>query len=74
MALSATKNDNRRPVFPFVTPHISGKPIEVQSLSHARRLERQYGVVLSAFSQDPCRQTDGIRDLPTFRGETPYSE
>ncbi len=30
--------------FPYITNHISGSPIEVQSLAHLRQLEKQYNV------------------------------
>lgn len=37
---------NHRPssAFPFVTSHISGKPIEVKSEAHLQSLCKQYGV------------------------------
>ena len=54
-------------VFPYVCTHLDGKgtPIEVESLSQLRRLERQYGVSVHAFSQD---SVDSPKDLPRFRG------
>jgi len=55
-------------VFPFTSPHISGDgtPVTVESIGHLRQLERKYGVVLSAFSQNP-NNPDHIRDLPRQR-------
>jgi hypothetical protein len=54
-------------VFPYVCTHLDGKgtPISVESLPHLRRLEKQLGVVVHAFSQD---SVDSARDLPRFRG------
>jgi hypothetical protein len=53
-------------VFPYVNPNIDGKgtPITVESLGHLRQLERQYGVVATAFTQD---SNDSPRVLPEFR-------
>jgi hypothetical protein len=31
--------------FPYVTTHLTGKPIEITSASHLRSLEKQHGVV-----------------------------
>lgn len=55
-------------VFPFTTTHIDGNgtPIVVEDIGHVRRLEKQYGVVLSAFSQNP-NNPDHIQDLPRHR-------
>lgn len=55
-------------VFPFTSTHIdgTGKPIVVESLGHLRRLESTYGVMATAFSQEPNNQ-DTPRDLPEFR-------
>jgi hypothetical protein len=39
-------------MFPFVTTHLDGHPIEVKSLWHLRQLERQYGVQNFAFNED----------------------
>lgn len=56
--------------FPFSTTHIDpdGKPMIIESLGHLRHIEKEYGVVLSAFSQEP-HNLDPIRDLPRYRGE-----
>lgn len=55
-------------VFPFTSPHISGdgSPVVVESMGHLRQIEKQYGVVLSAFSQNR-NNPDHITDLPTHR-------
>jgi hypothetical protein len=57
-------------VFPFITPHIDpdGKPMIINDIGHLRRVEKQYGVVLTAFSHNP-NNPDAIRDLPRYRGE-----
>lgn len=53
-------------VFPYVHPHLTGdgKPVVVESLGHLRALERKYGKVVHAFSQD---SVDSPRDLPEER-------
>lgn len=55
-------------IFPFTTTHVDGlgNPIAVESLHHLRALERQYGVVFSAFSNSE-RHVDAIQDLPRHR-------
>jgi hypothetical protein len=69
----ARSDEGHRPflgaAFPFVTTHIDpkGRPIEVTSLAHVRQLERDYGVVLSAFSHNPSN-IDPIKDPPRYRG------
>lgn len=55
--------------FPFETKHINGKPMVIESLHHLRSVEKQYGVVLTAFSNNRSNWNDNIRgDLPRFRG------
>lgn len=56
--------------FPFTTRHIDalGRPMQIESLSHLRQVERQYGVTLSAFSQNPSNP-DAIPDPPRYRGD-----
>lgn len=68
LPLSTTYSKSR--VFPFTTPHIDarGRPIVVEDIGHLRRLERQYGVVLSAFANEPSNP-DNIKDPPQYRGE-----
>lgn len=53
-------------VFPFTSTCIdgTGQPIVVTSLGHLRQLERQHGVLATAFSQD---SGDSPKDLPEFR-------
>jgi hypothetical protein len=55
-------------IFPYDCPHVdgTGKPITIESLSHLRQVEKQYGVVFSAFSQNPSNP-DHIKDLPQHR-------
>lgn len=62
-------SDLRSAAFPFTTTHVDGKgrPITVESLGHLRSLEKQYGVVFSAFSQNPSN-LDPIKDPPRYRG------
>lgn len=56
-------------VFPFTVPHVNGKPMTIESLSHLRKVEKDYGVVFSAFSKDNINDMDGIKSLPKFRGD-----
>lgn len=55
-------------VFPYECPHVdgTGKPVMIESLGHLRRIEKQYGVVFSAFSQNR-NNPDAIRDLPRHK-------
>lgn len=53
-------------IFPFTLPHIDGKPMEITSIDHLRKVERQYGVVLSAFSKESINDLTPIKDLPRF--------
>lgn len=59
--------------FPFDCPHVTGdgRPLRVESLGHLRQIERRYGVVFSAFSQNPSNPAD-IKDPPRYRGFNPY--
>lgn len=55
--------------FPFDTPHISGKNMTIESMGHLRKVERDYGVVLTAFANNPSNWTDNLKgDLPKYRG------
>lgn len=53
--------------FPFVCPHVDGKPMVINDLQHLRKVEKQYGVVFSAFSKSNERDVDPIKDLPRYR-------
>lgn len=68
----SNEGDRRKSaVFPFVTTHIDGKgrPIEVTDMGHLRRLEREYGVVLSEFSNNNSVDHVGDKhELPVYRG------
>jgi predicted nucleic acid-binding Zn ribbon protein len=57
-------------VFPFVTKHIDskGRPMTIESMGHLRQVEKDYGVVLSAFSNELNNSVDSIKDPPTYRG------
>jgi hypothetical protein len=61
--------------FPFTTNHIDsqGRPMTIESLGHLRQVERDYGVVLSAFSQEPSN-LDPIKNPPTYRGGLPREQ
>lgn len=57
-------------VFPFTVNHVDGKPMVIESLHQLRTIERDYGVVFSAFSRDnwqDCSPVDA--NLPKFRGD-----
>ena len=55
--------------FPFVTPHITGQPVEVKSLRHLRQLEQQHGVAVAAYAMDqknfndPPQQDPRVQDV-----------
>lgn len=55
-------------VFPFVTTHVDpdGKPMTIENMGHLRQVEREYGVVLSAFSQRSINDITPIKDLPRY--------
>ena len=56
--------------FTFMTPHVSGKPMIINDIGHLRQVERDYGVVLTAFSNEPSNGSDGpMQDLPRYRGD-----
>lgn len=46
--------------FPYTTTHITGKPVEVQSLAHLRQLEKRHGVVQRDDNAWLTRQYKGI--------------
>jgi hypothetical protein len=57
-------------VFPFTVNHIDGKPMVIESLNQLRQVEKNFGVVFSAFSRDnwqDCAPVDS--NLPRFRGD-----
>jgi hypothetical protein len=53
-------------IFPYTTTHLDGKgtPITVESLGHARALEKKYGVVIHGFSNNKATE---FHDLPKQR-------
>lgn len=56
-------------VFPFTTTNIDGKPMTIESITQLRKVEKDFGVVFSAFNRDnwqDCAPTDS--NLPRFRG------
>jgi hypothetical protein len=55
-------------IFPYTCTHVDGNgtPITIESLGHLRKVEKQYGVVFSAFSQNR-NNPDHIRDLPRHK-------
>lgn len=64
-ALTHTKNA----LFPFTVPHVDGKPMLIESMHHLRSVEKQFGVVFSAFSHSSSNNVDPVsKDLPKFRG------
>jgi hypothetical protein len=69
LPLQAPLRDHSTGLFPHVTTHLTGdgKPIQVDSLSHLRKLEKQYGVIVHQFSNNRGNP-DSPRDLPKFRG------
>lgn len=56
-------------IFPFVVPHVNGKPMEIRDITHLRQVERDYGVAFSAFSKSNINDTDPMKEVPRYRGE-----
>jgi len=50
-------------IFPYVTTHLTGQPIEIKSASHLRSLEKQHGVRL----RDDAAYTDKRWDGYDFK-------
>ena len=71
-ALAPCGSIRKSGIFPFTVNHVNGSPMEITDLGHLRRVERDYGVCFSAFNKANIRDLDPIRDLPKFRGNTPY--
>lgn len=40
---------NRKPFKSFVTTHVTGQPIEIDSITKLRKIEKQYGVNFPAY-------------------------
>lgn len=68
LPLGASKSFTKTSVFPYECTHVdgTGKPVVIESLGHLRKIEKQYGVVFSAFSQNR-NNPDAIRDLPRHK-------
>jgi len=63
-----TKSGNG--IFPYVTTNVNGKPMQIESLHHLRKIEKQYGVVFSAFSHASSNNVDPVdKNLPKYRGD-----
>lgn len=71
-ALAPSGSIRKSSIFPFVVNHVNGSPMEITDLGHLRRVEKDYGVVFSAFNKSNIRDLDPIQDLPKFRGNNPY--
>lgn len=55
--------------FPFTVNHVDGKPMVIESMQHLRKVERDFGVVFSAFSHSSTNNVDAVdKNLPRFRG------
>lgn len=65
LPLSEMGSYRKTAVFPYDCPHVdgTGNPVRIESMGHLRQVEKQYGVVFSAFSQNPSNP-DHIKDLP----------
>ena len=74
LAMLERSNEGQRrqtgAVFPFTTPHIDpkGRPMTIESMGHLRQVERNYGVILSVFSNEHNNSVDHIKDPPIYRG------
>jgi hypothetical protein len=53
--------------FPFTVNHVDGKPMVINDLQHLRKVEKQYGVVFSAFSKSNVNDLDPLKDVPRYR-------
>ncbi len=53
LAAQAGKSVNITHDLPHVEVKHLGKPVVIESMGHLRQVEKQYGVVFSAFSQNP---------------------
>lgn len=63
-------------VFPFEARHVTpdGKPIVINDIAHLRKVEREYGVVLTAFSREKGNwdyANTQREELPRYRGDHP---
>lgn len=61
-------------VFPFEARHVApdGKPMTIDSMHHLRRVERDLGVVFSAFNNETNNSVDATKGpIPRYRGEDP---
>lgn len=59
-------------IFPYTVNHVDGKPMVIESLNHLRKVEKDFGVVFSAFTHSSERNVDPAdRELPRFRGNDP---
>jgi hypothetical protein len=61
-------------VFPFEARHVGpdGKPIQIESMHQLRQVERDYGVVFSAFNNELNNSVDPMKgNLPKYRGDEP---
>ena len=56
-------------LFPYTVNHVDGKPMVIESMQHLRKVERDFGVVFSAFSKSNIRDVSPIDGVPRFRGE-----
>lgn len=57
-------------VFPFETKNVDGKPMVIESMQQLRKVERDFGVVFSAFSRDNWQDCSPVDErLPKFRGD-----
>ena len=58
-------------LFPFTVNHVDGKPMVIESLHHLRTVERDFGVVFSAFTKDNIHDVSETPGVPRFRGGDP---
>jgi hypothetical protein len=57
-------------IFPYTVNHVDGKPMVIESMQHLRKVEKDFGVVFSAFSHSSASNVDPVdRNLPRFRGD-----
>lgn len=69
--LTGSGRPSKSTIFPFSSKHITpdGSQLIIESLPHLRKVEKEYGVVLSAFSNEVNNSVDSLKgSLPKYRG------
>lgn len=63
---------SKNALFPFEVNHVDGSPMVIESMNHLRKVEKDFGVVFSAFSHRSSNNVDAVdANLPKYRGDDP---